>query len=241
MSAGGKAMMGGSEDSEAGRGLFDAWPDQYDQWFETPIGRLVRAYENELIIELLEPRPGEIILDAGCGTGLFTTDILARGPRVVGLDISLPMLRRAAKKTVGYPFSPVSGDMMTLPFADETFDKVVSVTALEFMEDAEGALRELFRVAKHRAYIIVATLNRLSPWAERRQDEAKEKPHSVFNRAIFRSPGEIRASAPVEGVIRTVIHFRKDDDPEEAKRIEGEGRSRGLDTGAFLAARWTRP
>ena len=78
--------------------LFDEWPETYDRWFTTPIGALVKQYETELILDLLKPGPGEFILDAGCGTGMFTSDILAAGSHVIGLDLSLPMLRRAKEK-----------------------------------------------------------------------------------------------------------------------------------------------
>lgn len=80
------------------RRLFDEWPEAYDRWFSTPIGSLVRRYEVELILDLLKPRRGEIILDAGCGTGVFTLDIVSSGSGVVGLDISLPMLIQAGKE-----------------------------------------------------------------------------------------------------------------------------------------------
>ena len=56
--------------------LFDTWPDRYDSWFATPIGRLVRLYEARLLLAFLEPQPGERILDVGCGTGIFTDDVL---------------------------------------------------------------------------------------------------------------------------------------------------------------------
>ncbi|MGZ3649412.1 MAG: class I SAM-dependent methyltransferase, partial [Syntrophales bacterium] len=55
-----------------GKAIFDEWPEKYDRWFTTPIGSLVRKYENELILDFLNPAPGETILDAGCGTGVFT-------------------------------------------------------------------------------------------------------------------------------------------------------------------------
>jgi len=222
------------------KALFDGWPEKYDQWFTTPIGRLVKMYESELLMDLLRPERGDTILDAGCGTGVFTLDVLERKPRVVAMDISLPMLVRAGKKASERPISFVAGDMMTLPFADETFDKVVSVTALEFIEDGKGALRELFRVTKHRGRIVVATLNRLSPWAARRAAQARTKPDSIFKRAIFRSPEEIAAIAPAAGVVKTAVHFQKDEEPERAERIELEGRARGLETGAFLVAQWKR-
>jgi len=224
-----------------GKGLFDTWPEKYDHWFKTPIGRLVKTYERELLMDLLRPGPAETILDAGCGTGIFTLDMLGAGPRVVAMDVSLPMLGRAGEKAAHRPISFVAGDMMALPFADETFDKVVSVTALEFTEDGKGALGELFRVTKHQGWIVVATLNSLSPWAARRTAQARKKPDSIFKKAIFRSPEEIAAIAPVDGLIQTAVHFQKDDEPERAKRIELEGRARGLETGAFLVARWERP
>jgi SAM-dependent methyltransferase len=72
--------------------IFDDWPDKDDQWFETPIGRLVKKYESQLVLEMLRPQQGERILDAGCGTGIFTLDVLAVRAQVVGLELSLPML-----------------------------------------------------------------------------------------------------------------------------------------------------
>jgi ubiquinone/menaquinone biosynthesis C-methylase UbiE len=130
--------------------------------------------------------------------------------------------------------------MSNLPFQKDSFDKVVSVTALEFIKNAEGAVKELFRVTKKGGWIVVATLNSLSPWASRRRDEAK-KEHSLFERAIFRSPDELRSFAPVEGIIRTAIHFQKEDKPDCVPEIELDGQRKGLNTGAFLAARWEKP
>jgi hypothetical protein len=55
---------------------------------------------------------------------------------------------------------------------------------------------------------------------------------------IFRSPDDIRALAPVDGIVKTAIHFKKDDDLKRVPEIERDGQIRGLDTGAFLAVRW---
>jgi len=220
--------------------IFDEWPERYDQWFETPTGQLVRDYESKLVLELLQPRAGERILDAGCGTGVFTFDILTLGAGVVGLDVSAPMLKRAGEKAEGYSFHMVLGDMQTLPFSENTFDKVVSITALEFIEDAKSAVNELFRVTKQGGRIVVATLNSLSSWASRRKDRAKRGQSPIFEKAIFRSPDDLRDLSPVQGLIRTAIYFEKDSDPEEARKIELEGQLKGLDTGAFVAACWDK-
>lgn len=220
--------------------IFDEWPDRYDQWFETPIGRVIKEYESDLLLEMLTPGAGELILDAGCGTGIFTNDILAAGARVIGLELSLPMLLRAGEKLEEYPFHMVQGDMRNLPFTGNLFDKTISVTTIEFIEDAKGAIWELFRVTKPGGCIVVATLNSLSPWASRRKAAAKQG-HSIFKQALFRSPQEIATLSPAEAIIKTAIHFNKDDDPERARELEESGKSKSLATGAFLVARWEKP
>jgi ubiquinone/menaquinone biosynthesis C-methylase UbiE len=220
--------------------LFDEWPDRYDKWFETPVGALVRRYESELLLDFLKPGGGEVILDVGCGTGVFTGDILSCGPRVIGLDISSPMLRRANQKAKGYAFQAVAGDMISLPFAGECFDRVFSMTALEFIEDGQAAVGELFRVTKKRGTIVVTTLNSLSPWATRRKHKAKEG-HRLFQKMIFRSPDDMRALACAAAEVKTAIHFQKDEDPGRASEIELAGQKRNLATGAFLAVRWVKP
>jgi ubiquinone/menaquinone biosynthesis C-methylase UbiE len=219
--------------------IFDKWPDRYDLWFETPLGKLIKGYESNLFMRMLKPAPGEIILDAGCGTGIFTTEILETGACVVGLELSQTMLQRALTQCGRQTFQPVIGDMGRLPFSDASFSKAVSITAIEFIKDAETAVAELFRVTKPGGRIVVASLNRLSPWAQRRE-EAGKKGHSLFRHAVFRSPEEIKALAPVECEVQTAIHFKKNDDPETAPKIEKAGMERGLNTGAFIAARWMK-
>lgn len=224
-----------------GERLFDQWPDKYDRWFHTPVGRLVKRYEQELIMELLQPRTGERILDAGCGTGIFTTGILTHGTLTVGLDISAPMLQRAITNTAGLLFFPCLGDLSDLPFQGGIFDKAVSVTALEFVADAPRVITELFRVTKKGGVIVVATLNCDSPWATRRTAKIRRGEQSIFSHTIFRSPEQLLQCAPFEGIVKTAIHFDVGDDPQEADRAEQRGRLGDDRTGAFVAARWVKP
>ena len=220
--------------------IFDEWPKKYDQWFETPIGKLVKKYENTLIFEMLKPKGGEKILDAGCGTGIFTDDVLETGAQVLGLELSMPMLIGAKKRRMEYPLYLIQGDMRALPFDENTFDKTFSVTAVEFIEDARGAINELFRVTRPGGCIVVATLNRLSPWASRRAKAAK-KGHPIFKHVLFRSPEDMLALVSSAGVFKTAVHFQKDDDPEEAEATECACQNKGLLTGAFLVVRWIKP
>ena len=220
--------------------IFDHWSEKYDQWFETPVGKLVQGYERQLILRMLKPEHGEFILDAGCGTGVFTLELVERGAKVVGLELSRPMLIRAMVKNKGRCFIPVQGDMRNLPFAEAAFDKAVSVMAIEFIEDAKVAVEEMFRITKPGGTVVVATLNSLSPWAHRR-GEAGKKGHPLFRHAFFRSPEEMAQLSPVQGIVETAVHFEKTDSLGDAQKIEREGRERGLNTGAFVAACWIKP
>ena len=220
--------------------LFDDWPDRYERWFTTPIGSLVKRVEWELILDLLSPGPGEFLLDAGCGTGIFTMDMLSCGARVVGIDLSLSMIRRARHKARTSRLRILSADIIRLPFPENSFDKAVSITALEFIPDARKAVKELFRVTRSGGPVVVATLNSQSPWAESRREEGR-KGHPLFSKAFFRSPEELAALAPAKGEIRTAVHFLKEENPDRARENEKQGQSRNLKTGAFLAARWVKP
>jgi len=220
--------------------LFDDWPERYDQWFTTPNGRCVKEFEGRLINDLLRPGPDEKILDAGCGTGIFTRDFLLAGARVVGLELSGPMLHLAQKKAGGHPFRSVVGDMLFLPFGDHTFDKAVSVTALEFIKDPQEAIDELFRVTRPGGLVVVATLNSLSPWAVRRKAKTRRGQKHILENACFRSPQELLGYGPSAGIAKTAVHFEKDDSPEKAVAKETRGRLLDLDTGAFVAVRWQK-
>ncbi|MCF8038048.1 MAG: methyltransferase domain-containing protein [Desulfohalobiaceae bacterium] len=220
--------------------LFDSWPQRYDRWFETPAGKLIKRYESRVMLDLLRPGAGELIFDGGCGTGIFTRDVLACQARVVGLDVSLPMLVRASEKCGTSLFWPVAGDLLALPFATGLFDRVVSMTTLEFIENGREAVNELFRVTRRGGSVVVTTLNSLSSWAERRRAKA-EQGDPFFERMIFRSPDELNNLAPLDGELRTAIHFSKEEDPALIPDIEEDGRQRGLLTGALLAVRWVNP
>lgn len=217
--------------------LFDSWTDKYDRWFTTPSGRLVKKYETELLLEMLHPQPGERILDVGCGTGVFTEDVLDYGTTVVGIDLSVPMLGIALERTLDQDFCGLCSDMCALPFPDNSFDKVFSMTAIEFVADAEKAIAELDRVTRKGGCIVVTTLNSLSPWAVERHKKAQDG-HSLFQNVCFRSPQDMRLLVPQTCVIKTAIHFQKNTQVGDIPEIELRGNREHSDTGAFLAVQW---
>jgi SAM-dependent methyltransferase len=134
-------------------------PSQYDAWYDTPRGRWIGDAEYRLVRSLLDLQPGDIVLDVGCGTGWFTRRVVADGAQVVGLDRDAEALAFARQHCSGGT-SYVRGDATTLPFADASFDAVLSVTALCFVEQWPRALAEIVRVSRRR--FVLGLLNRHS-------------------------------------------------------------------------------
>ena len=221
--------------------LFDAWPEKYTAWFSTPIGQLIKDYEQQLMLSMLQPNVGETIADIGCGSGIFTLPTLSAGANVVGLDLSQGMLKTANQCLSDYAFTSVAGDMLKLPFADAEFDKVVSITALEFVADAQTAMDELFRITRPGGRVVLATLNSKSSWAQRRSEAARKDPTSLFNQAYFRSPEDLNRLARRTGRVQTAIHFDKGAAVPIAQKLEEQGQVENWDTGAFVIGCWHKP
>lgn len=132
----------------------------YDQWYETPRGQWIGRREASLVLECLQPRAGESLLDVGCGTGFFTRTLAASiDGRVIGIDINSEWVRYARSRNAGQASYEVA-DARALPHANGSFDLVVSLTALCFIEDEVAAVREIVRVARRR--FAIGLLNRRS-------------------------------------------------------------------------------
>ncbi|MEC3956912.1 methyltransferase domain-containing protein [Nocardia sp. CDC153] len=117
--------------------------------------------EKERAVASLDIREGALVLDVGCGPGLFTRAFgQAAGATglAIGLDASPSMLAEAARTNAVGSTGFVRGDAGRLPFVDKTFDAVACFFALHFFPDAEGALVEIARVAKPGGRIAVTAL-----------------------------------------------------------------------------------
>lgn len=95
------------------------------------------------VIELLSPKPGERILDLGCGDGALTHKLLAHGCRVVGVDSSADMVGAAVKMGLDARVA----DGQELAFEDE-FDAVLSNAALHWMPRYDDVIAGVHRALK---------------------------------------------------------------------------------------------
>jgi SAM-dependent methyltransferase len=134
-------------------------PADYDAWYDTARGHWVGETEYRLAAAGLAGKPGESLLDVGCGTGWFTRRAAADGFQATGLDPSSGWLG-FARACSSPALTWVEGDARTLPFADVSFDHVLSIAALCFIDDERQAVAEIVRVARRR--FAIGWLNRAS-------------------------------------------------------------------------------
>lgn len=103
-------------------------------------------------LEVLSPRPGEWVIDVGCGPGLLVHELAVEiGPkgRVIGVDTSLPMLQLADRRCADLPqVELVESDAANLVADDGTFDALACIQVLLYIEDIGEMLREMHRVLK---------------------------------------------------------------------------------------------
>jgi ubiquinone/menaquinone biosynthesis C-methylase UbiE len=141
---------------------------EYDVWHE-------RIYEEDpahedgespwyqLVREQIGDVAGLNILEVACGRGGFASELARAGASVTGCDFSYVAVRVAEKRLrAANDRSPVTflqGDAQNLPFADDSFDLVISCETIEHLPDAPRGLREMRRVSRPGGKLFLTTPN----------------------------------------------------------------------------------
>jgi len=118
--------------------IFDAAPSHDDA--SSPWYHLVREY--------LGPVADLSVLEVACGRGGFVRELANSGARVTGCDFSSAALHATRSKLGANAAALVQGDAQNLPFADNSFDVVVSCETIEHLPRVQDALAEMRRVAR---------------------------------------------------------------------------------------------
>ena len=187
---------------------FEKNVDRYEAWFD----RNRSAYESELeALRALLPKSGEG-LEVGVGTGRFAAPLGVR----VGVDPSSAMSKVAMERGIEVH----SGVGENLPCQDSSFDFVLLVTTICFLDDVPAALGEAYRVLKSGGCILVGFIDRESSlgkvYEKRKQDNEFYRDATflsvnevvyhlkqagfhdfVFRQTIFQNPTEMKQPDPV--------------------------------------------
>lgn len=113
------------------------------------------------------PRDGLLMVELGCGPGLYARRISQRFPglRIIGVDHSEAQLRRARRAAIALQLSKCSflrGDVRALPFADGSVDAVVVSRLFTVLDERAVAVREMHRILRPGGRAFLA--EPLSPW-----------------------------------------------------------------------------
>lgn len=223
---------------------FDAHASGYDAWYDTGLGRYADRVEKELIERLAGPVPGQRALDLGCGTGQHALWLAGQGLAVTGLDESAPMLELAAAKPEGAGLDVrwLLGDAAALPFDADRFDLVISVAALEFVDDPAQVLAEAMRVLRPGGRLVVGLINSDSTWGDLYRQDAAQPAGSVFARAHLFTEPEIPRLLKAPFTLRRALYHPPvpELDPAAAERREREGQARQDEGAGFIGVRWVK-
>lgn len=110
------------------------------------------------IVEELNPKQNENIIDLGCGTGycLFLLSSLSLKLHLIGFDNDIKAMGEAKTLLKSRNIKFIVGDLHKMPFKDTSFDKAVASEVLEHVEDDDRVLKEAFRILKSKGTLVIS-------------------------------------------------------------------------------------
>ncbi len=103
-----------------------------------------------------------IVLDLACGTGLLMKKLIKHAEYVIGIDISIEMLKLVRRKAIDRDkYSLILADAENIPLKNNIFNAVFAITIIQNLSNLSKALKEIRRVIKSNGIIIISGLKRV--------------------------------------------------------------------------------
>jgi len=190
--------------------MFDRVAPRYDLLNTVMTFGLDRTWRRRTLALLGLPADS-VVLDLGCGTGDLARGVVLEGSRAVGIDLSFGML--AAARSGGAPL--VHGDGSSLPFADQSFDGVVSGFAVRNFADFPAVLAECARVLRPAGRLALLEVDTPSgPW--------RRAGHRIWFEHVVPAVGALLSDAEAYHYLPNSLVFLPND-REMAHLIEAAG------------------
>ena len=149
--------------SSGGSIPFDRAAEVYDETRRSTAE--ASAATTDLLGRELEAR--QPCLEIGVGTGLIGLPLHRAGIRMIGVDLSAPMLGKLVEKADGHlPFALIIGDATRLPFTDDVFGSALARHVLHLIPHWRHALTELVRVVRSPGVLLINIGFNEGPWQE---------------------------------------------------------------------------
>ena len=168
-------------------------------WAYKTLGTLnfIRQIEWRNMLDWLEPKEGEKILDIACGGGALSLKIAEKGFEVYGVDLLEDAINRAKRlaerEKIACAFKV--GNAEDLPYPDRYFDKAVCSSSLEHFKDDIKALKEMHRVLKPSGSVVLTTDSFTYPIS----DELKEMHRKIAYVVNYYTPEKLKERFEISG------------------------------------------
>lgn len=121
-------------------------------------------YDRPAVLAALGPVGGRRVLDAACGPGLYTQELVARGADVTAFDASMTMVDLARKRMANQARIDRAVLGEPLPYPDGAFDLVVCALAIHYADDRGAAFAEFCRVLRVGGALVLSTQHPTADW-----------------------------------------------------------------------------
>ncbi|MBM4460861.1 MAG: methyltransferase domain-containing protein [Chloroflexi bacterium] len=177
---------------------------------------ILSAKELRALVNLVSPRPGARVLEAGAGTGAIALAFAPHAAEVIGVDISPAMLERAEQARVARKATNVYfrwADAADLPFSDGSFDLVVSRNLLNYVSEPAALLTGFGRVLRPNGRLLMDEIIGSD-------DPVKRATHETIE--IRRNPAfiKVHSKAEIENLlVRAGFRVEKAETPENTREL----------------------